>query len=155
MLFTYTKHIIGAKTDPCGTPLITSLHSDFSCVVLSLHLFVQFFLQLMYIFCLLSPLPSGHSKYLYFSGENCIFCSILANSFLLFRLKISEPPVSCTKFSNHQSQDYRTFTVLSTLDLTDPDLTNFGFNGLRLLADNQHRSWFKYISIHSIINSLP
>ena len=30
MSFTYIKNIIGAKTDPCGTPLFTSLHSDFS-----------------------------------------------------------------------------------------------------------------------------
>ena len=30
MSFTYTKTIIGAKTDPYGTLLFISLHSDFS-----------------------------------------------------------------------------------------------------------------------------
>ena len=39
------------------------------CGPVSVSIFIQFFLQLMYI----SSLPSVHSKYLYFSGENCTF----------------------------------------------------------------------------------
>ena len=42
----------------------------------------------------------------------------------------------------------RTFQyILSNLDLTDPNLTDFGFNGLCLLADNQPRSGLKSISV--------
>ena len=44
-------------------------------VVLSLFIFVQFFLSLFLHSLPLSPLPSVHFKYLYFSGESCTFLS--------------------------------------------------------------------------------
>ena len=37
--------------------------------------------------------------------------------------------------------------ILSTLDLTDPDLTDFGFNGFCLLADNQPKSGLKSVNV--------
>ena len=39
------------------------------------------------------------------------------------------------------------YYILLTLDLTDPDLTDFGFNGLCLLTDNQPRSGLKSVSV--------
>ena len=39
------------------------------------------------------------------------------------------------------------YIILPTLDLTDPDLMDFGFNGLCFLADNQPRFGLKSVSV--------
>ena len=66
---------------------------------------VQFFLQLMYILCHYHLfLPSVHSKYLYFFGENCTFC-IYFTLLILFSLSLSLSLSHSSRYCFHGNEE--------------------------------------------------